>query len=79
MNAMPLVSYLVAIDNVEIYVENCLELMFAQAYQNTEYVFVDDCSTDNSYNILLATLKKNNVSQGKYTIVRHRQNEGSAG
>ena len=78
MNAMPLVSYLVPIYNVEKYLENCLESMFAQTYQNTEYVFVDDCSTDNSYNILLATLKKNNISQDKYTIVRHPQNEGIA-
>ena len=78
MNAMPLVSYLVPIYNVEKYLENCLESMFAQTYQNTEYVFVDDCSTDNSYNILLATLKKNNNSQDKYTIVRHPQNEGIA-
>ncbi|MGM9733137.1 MAG: glycosyltransferase family 2 protein [Prevotella sp.] len=78
MNATPLVSYLVPIYNVEKYLENCLESIFGQTYQNTEYVFVDDCSTDNSYDVLLSTLMKNNIPQEKYTIVRHPQNEGIA-
>ena len=78
MNATPLVSYLVPIYNVEKYLESCLESIFGQTYQNTEYVFVDDCSTDNSYDVLLSTLKKNNIPQEKYTIVRHPQNEGIA-
>ena len=78
MNTTPLVSYLVPIYNVEKYLESCLESIFGQTYQNTEYVFVDDCSTDNSYDVLLSTLKKNNIPQEKYTIVRHPQNEGIA-
>lgn len=78
MNATPLVSYLVPIYNVEKYLESCLESIFGQTYQNTEYVFVDDCSTDNSYDVLLSTLKKNNIPQERYTIVRHPQNEGIA-
>ena len=78
MNSMPLVSYLIPIYNVEKYLEICLESIFAQTYKNTEYVFVDDCSTDNSYEVLIATLRKNNISQNKYTIIRHLQNEGIA-
>lgn len=69
---------MVPIYNVEKYLESCLESIFGQTYQNTEYVFVDDCSTDNSYDVLLSTLKKNNIPQEKYTIVRHPQNEGIA-
>lgn len=78
MNSMPLVSYLVPIYNVEKYLENCLESIFMQTYKNTEYVFVDDCSTDNSFEVLIATLKKNNIPEDKCTIVRHKQNEGIA-
>lgn len=78
MNKIPLVSYLVPIYNVEKYLENCLDSIFGQTYPNTEYVFVDDCSTDKSYDVLMATLKKNYISEDKYTIIRHRQNEGIA-
>lgn len=78
MNSTPLVSYLIPIYNVEKYLESCLDSIFVQTYKNTEYVFVDDCSTDNSYEVLIATLRKNNISQDKYTIIRHLRNEGIA-
>jgi len=78
MNEKPLVSYLVPIYNVEKYLESCLESIFGQSYQNTEYVFVDDCSTDTSYYVLIETIKKNNIPDDKYTIIRHEQNEGIA-
>lgn len=78
MNTNPLVSILIPIYNVEKYLGKCLDSVFSQTYKNVEYVFVDDCSTDNSYNVLISSIKQNNIPEYKYTIVNHKQNEGIA-
>ena len=49
-----LVSILVPIYNVSKYIEQCAVSLFEQTYDNIEYVFVDDCSPDDS----IALLKK---------------------
>ena len=72
------VSILVPIYNVEKYLPKCLESVFAQTYKNVDYVFVDDCSSDNSLNVLKQSLAKNNIPDDKYTIVSHSINEGIA-
>lgn len=78
MNTNPLVSILIPIYNVEKYLGKCLDSVFSQTYKNVEFVFVDDCSTDNSYNVLISSIKQNNIPVYKYTIVSHKQNEGIA-
>lgn len=47
-----LVSVLVPFFNVEDFIERCAKSLFEQTYPHMEYVFVDDCSTDRSMNIL---------------------------
>ena len=59
------VSILVPIYNVEKYLPKCLESVFAQTYKNVDYVFVDDCSSDNSLNVLKQSLAKNNIPDDK--------------
>ena len=78
MNTNPLVSILIPIYNVEKYLGKCLDSVFSQTYKNVEYVFVDDCSTDNSYDVLMSSIEQNNIPKYKYTIVSHKQNEGIA-
>ena len=78
MNTNPLVSILIPIYNVEKYLGKCLDSVFSQTYKNVEFVFVDDFSTDNSYNVLISSIKQNNIPEYKYTIVSHKQNEGIA-
>lgn len=51
-NSMPLVSVIIPTYNVERYIEECLDSILNQNYPNIEIIVCDDCSTDNTWNIL---------------------------
>lgn len=73
---MKKVSVIVPIYGVEKFIERCARTLFEQTYIDIEYVFVDDCSPDNSVNILRGILKDypNRASQVK--IISHESNRG---
>ena len=54
----PLFSIIVPIYNVERYLEQCIESVLAQDYQNYELILVDDGSPDNSINICVKYAKQ---------------------
>ena len=72
------VSILVPIYNVENYIGKCLDSIFIQSYTNVEYVFVDDCSTDNSLQVLKSKLTEYSIHSDKYIILCHTENQGIA-
>src|SRR6185295_5011934 len=47
----PLVSVVTPVYNTAAYLAECIESVLAQEYQNFEYVVLDNCSTDGSYEI----------------------------
>lgn len=72
------VSILMPIYKVEQYLEKTLDSIFNQTYLNIEYVFVNDCSPDNSLQVLEDTIAKYGIDRDRYVIVNHQQNEGIA-
>ena len=54
----PKISVIVAIYNVEQYIEKCAISLFNQTLEDIEYIFVDDCSTDNSIKILKSIIDR---------------------
>ena len=54
----PLFSIIVPIYNVERYLEQCIESVLAQDYQNYELILVDDGSPDNSIDICVKFAKQ---------------------
>lgn len=52
MKVDPLVSVIVPVYNVEKYLRRCVESLLSQTLREIEFIFVDDCSTDNSLSIL---------------------------
>lgn len=78
MKTNPLVSVLVPVYNVAPFIEKCVKSIFEQTYDNLEIIFVDDCSTDQSIQIVQEVVQyySNRVAQIK--IVRHEKNRGQA-
>ena len=72
------VSILMPIFKVEQYLEKTLDSIFTQTYHNIDYVFVNDCSPDNSLQVLTDTINKHCVEKSRYKIVNHEKNEGIA-
>lgn len=77
-NNTPLVSVIVPVYNVAPYVERCAKSLFEQTLKDIEIIFVDDCSPDNSIDLVknLANNYPDRLAQIKY--VRHEHNRGLA-
>lgn len=59
MATNPLVSIALCTYNGAKYLQPLLDSVLAQTYQNIEIVVVDDCSTDNTYDMLAAYAREN--------------------
>ncbi len=75
---MPKVSVVIPIFNVEKYIERCARSLFEQTLDDIEYIFIDDCSPDQSIKLLESILAEypDRISQTK--IIRLAQNIGAA-
>ncbi len=72
----PLISILVPIYNVEPYIEQCARTLFVQTYPNIEFLFLDDCSTDHSMEVLDRVIEDYPLLQSRIQIFHHEQNLG---
>jgi len=74
----PKVSLLLPIYNVEKYIENCVHSLFKQSYNNIEFIFVDDCSCDNSISILRNVMQQYPSRVKDVRVLSHNRNRGVA-
>ena len=70
------VSVLVPVYGVEKYVGQCAKTLFGQTYNDIEYVFVDDCTPDNSISIIQQVLSEYPYREPQMHIIRHDRNRG---
>ena len=75
---MPKVSVIIAVYNVEPYIERCLHTLFRQTLNDIEFVFVDDGSTDRSLDIVIEILKQYPYRNSYVKILQHECNKGTA-
>lgn len=54
----PKVSVIIAVYNVEKYIERCARSLFSQTLDDLEFLFIDDCTPDNSINIVKEVLNE---------------------
>jgi len=71
-----LLSILVPVYGVEKYIERCAHSLFKQTLKDIEYVFVDDCTKDNSIDILNNVLKQYQERSHSVKIIKHKSNSG---
>lgn len=65
-----LVNVLIPTYNVENYIKECLESVFNQTFQDFDILIIDDCSTDNTINII------ESLSQPRIKIITKSKNRG---
>ncbi|MBQ7631311.1 MAG: glycosyltransferase family 2 protein [Paludibacteraceae bacterium] len=75
---LPLVSICVPVYNVVPYIERCVRSLMEQTYQNLEYIFVNDCSTDDSLSVLRKVLQDYPDRKQNTIIVNNDCNHGLA-
>lgn len=75
---MPKVSVIVPVYGVESYIERCARSLFEQTLDDIEYIFVDDCSPDNSIKKLELTLEDYPKRKTSTRIMRMPTNSGQA-
>ena len=73
---MPKVSVIIPIYNSGKYIEGCLRSLFEQTLDDIEYIFIDDCSTDESVEILKAVLKEYPKRCSYVSLIRNTKNCG---
>lgn len=69
----PLASFIVVCYNHARFVIECLESIRAQTYKNTELIVMDDCSKDNSVQLIRAWIVETGTN---CTFIAHKENKG---
>ena len=70
------VSVLVPVYGVEHYIEQCAHSLMKQTHEDIEFVFVDDCSPDDSINVLKEVIVQYPERAGQVRIIHHEYNRG---
>ena len=73
MSELPLVSVIAVCYNHAKYVVETLDSIKAQTYPNIELVIMDDCSTDNSAEVIQEWIDRNTY---QCQFIAHKENEG---
>jgi len=68
---MPFFSIIIPAYNVEKYIHRTINSIINQKYQNFEIIIIDDCSNDNTLNIIIDYEKK----YSNITVIKHSENQ----
>ncbi len=77
-DSLPKVSICIPVYGVEKFMEKCARSLFEQTYSNIEYIFVNDCTKDNSIVVLRQVMEDYPLLKDRIHIVEHSQNKGLA-
>lgn len=70
------ISVIIPIYNVEKYIARCTEALMKQTLHEVEYIFVNDCTKDQSLSVLQSVLSKYPERAAQVRIINHVQNKG---
>ena len=70
------VSVCIPVYGAEKYIERCARSLFEQTLDSLEYIFVDDCSPDNSIAVMQKVLEEYPQRKDQVKVIRHEVNQG---
>lgn len=71
------ISVIVPVYGVEKYIERCAESLFSQSLnEDVEFIFIDDASTDKSWDILEQVILAHPERSSQVKLIRHSENRG---
>ena len=73
-----LVSIVIPVYGVESFIQQCAHSLFKQSYENIQYIFVDDCTKDNSVELLKQVIELYPNRKGQINIIKKDKNEGQS-
>ncbi|MBQ0149824.1 MAG: glycosyltransferase family 2 protein [Bacteroidales bacterium] len=73
---MAKVSVIIPIYGVENFIGHCADTLMQQTLQDVEYIFVNDCTKDESISILKEVLSRYDHRKDQIRIVEHEKNKG---
>lgn len=74
MEKEPLVSIVMPLYETEKYLQETIDSVLEQSYENWELIIVDDCSKDNSFSIAL----QNSADDSRIKAYQQKNNQGAA-
>ncbi|MDR1848092.1 MAG: glycosyltransferase family 2 protein [Bacteroidales bacterium] len=75
---MKKVSVIIPVYNIEKYIGRCVESLFNQTLSDMEFIFVNDCTSDRSMEILQSIIDKYPQHRDNIKILQHENNMGLA-
>lgn len=73
------VSVVIPVYNAEPYIERCIRSLYEQTLDSIEYIFVNDCSPDNSIEVLKRLMAEYPERAKSTIILQHEKNTGQSG
>lgn len=73
---MDIVSIIVPVYNAQPYIEQTIEMVRKQTFQDWELILVEDCSKDDTKEVIRQTLAK--LQDERISVIYKEQNEGAA-
>ena len=70
-------SVCIPVYKVEAYIERCARSLFEQTYQDIEYIFVDDCSPDDSIGVVQRLVAADESLKSRVKFIANKKGEGA--
>lgn len=70
-------TFFIPVYNAASFISNTLQIFKMQTCQNFEVIFIDDCSTDNTYDIINNFVNENKNSKAIYKVYKTEKNLGA--
>jgi glycosyltransferase involved in cell wall biosynthesis len=76
MSIIPKISVIIPVYKAEQFIEKCARSLFEQTLDDIEFIFIDDCTPDNSIDILKCLIRDYPHRKSQVKIIHNEENKG---